>query len=111
MSKINAKEIAKELNLYLKVVVSTKSFETYNAFYNIYGDSEEYCRRIVVLTPYKDLEEVSDEDPNEKVEGKIFEGNLWIAEYPLTMNPNKIDLDSLLVDESLIEEYKKILKH
>ncbi|MGL4731743.1 MAG: hypothetical protein ACRCW0_09185 [Clostridium sp.] len=109
MSKINAKEIAKELNLYLKVVVSTKSFENYNAFYNIYGDSEEYCRRIAVLTPYAELEEVSDEDPNEKVKEKIFEGNLWIKEYPLTMNPAKIDLDTLMVDEKLVDEYKKLL--
>ena len=45
---IKAIKAAKDLNLYLKVVTSTKSFENYNSFFNIYGDFEEPCRRIIV---------------------------------------------------------------
>lgn len=107
---INAKEVAKELGVYLKVVTSTKSFENYNAFYNIYGEEDEYCRRIVVLTPYKDLEEVNDEDPSGKVEPHIYEGNLWIKDYSLTTNPKNIDLDNIKVNKKLVSEFKNCLR-
>ena len=55
---INAIEAAKKYNLYLKAVVSVKSFDSYNSFFNIYDKSEEPCRRIIVLTKSKELEEV-----------------------------------------------------
>jgi len=69
MSKIyvNAMEIANKHNLFLKVVTSVKSFDSYNSFFNIYGEREEPCRRIAVLTKNKELEEVYDENPNEKL--------------------------------------------
>ena len=57
---LKAVDVAKELGLYLKMVVSTKEYNNYNSFYNIYGEHEEPCRRILVLTSYKELEEVNE---------------------------------------------------
>ena len=51
---ISALKLAEELNVHLKITTSMKSFDTYNSFYNIYTDSDEPCRRIVVLTPYEE---------------------------------------------------------
>ena len=107
MSKIyvNAMEIANKHNLFLKVVTSVKSFDSYNSFFNIYGEREEPCRRIAVLTKNKELEEVYDENPNEKVEEcRIIDGNMWIKDYSLLVNPNKIDLSGLSIDMQLVEE-------
>ncbi|MGL4773483.1 MAG: hypothetical protein ACRC2K_07980 [Clostridium sp.] len=105
---VNAKEICEELNLTLKVVTSVKSFETYNCYYNIFGDKEEPCRRIVVITPFEDLEEVEDENPAEEVlEPVIVEGNLWIKDYQLLTPPSQIDLREFMVDRELV---KKLIK-
>lgn len=102
---VNAMEIANKYNLFLKVVTSVKSFDSYNSFFNIYEEAEESCRRITVLTKNKELEEVYDENPSEKVEEcKIIDGNIWIRDYSLLVNPNKIDLSDLSVDMQLVEE-------
>ena len=53
---INALDAAKKYNLFLKVVTSVKSFDSYNSFFNIYEETEEPCRRIVVLTKNEELE-------------------------------------------------------
>jgi len=106
---IKAIDAASELNLYLKVVTSTKSFENYNSFFNIYSDSEEPCRRIVVLTPYKQLEEVVDEDPSKPVEiYKIIDGNMWIAEYPLLCSVSKINLKDIYISKEAFEKLSRI---
>lgn len=102
---INAQDAAKKYNLYLKIVTSVKSFDSYNSFFNIYEETEEPCRRIVVLTKTKELEEVYDENPTEKVdECKIVDGNIWIKDYSLLVSPNKIDFSELIVYKRLIEE-------
>jgi hypothetical protein len=102
---INAAEAAKKHNLFLKVVTSVKSFDSYNSFFNIYEEFEESCRRIAVLTKSEDLEEVYDEDPTETIEeGKIVDGNLWVKDYSLLVSPEKIDLATLTVNKKLIEE-------
>ena len=102
---INAQDAAKKYNLYVKVVTSVKSFDSYNSFFNIYEETEEACRRIVVITKTKELEEVYDEKPTEKVdECKIVDGNIWIEEYSLLVSPDKIDLTNLIVTIRLVEE-------
>jgi hypothetical protein len=102
---ISAKEAAKKYNLFLKVVTSVKSFDSYNSFFNIYDMNEEPCRRIVVLTKTEELEEVYDETPTEKIDKcKIIDGNIWIKDYSLLTNPKKIDLSNLIVQEKLVEE-------
>jgi len=102
---INAMEVANKHNLFLKVVTSVKSFDSYNSFFNIYEEAEQPCRRIAVLTKNKELEEVYDENPSEKVEDcKIIDGNIWIKDYSLLVNPNKIDLSNLNIDMQLVEE-------
>ena len=105
---IKAIDVANELNLYLKVVVSTKSFENYNSFFNVYSESEEPCRRIVVLTPYKDLEEVEDEDSSKEIQKyKIIDGNMWIEEYPLLYSPSKINLSDIYLPKIVYQKIKK----
>jgi len=37
---IKAVDIAKELNLYVKLVTSCDNFENYNSFFNIYSEFE-----------------------------------------------------------------------
>jgi len=102
---MNAIEAAKKYNLILKVVTSVKSFDSYNSFFNIYDETEEPCRRIVVLTKTEELEEVYDENPTEKVdECKIVDGNIWIKDYSLLVSPNKIDLADLIITKKLVEE-------
>lgn len=102
---INAIEAAKKYDLYLKVVTSVKSFNSYNSFFNIYDEAEEPCRRIVVLTKTSELEEVYDENPTEKVdECKNVDGNIWIKDYSLLINPKKIDLSDLVVHKKLVED-------
>lgn len=102
---INAIEAAKKYNLCLKVVTSVKSFDSYNSFFNIYDEAEEPCRRIVVLTKTKELEEVYDENPTEKLEEcRIVDGNIWIRDYSLLVSPKKIDLADLIVDKTLVEK-------
>lgn len=103
---IKAINAAKNLNLYLKVVTSTKSFENYNSFFNIYGDFEEACRRILVLTPYKELEEVEDEEPSKPIERyKIIDGNMWLEEYNLLFKPSEINLEEIYISK---EAYKNL---
>lgn len=102
---MNALEAANKYNLFLKVVTSVRSFDSYNSFFNIYDEAEEPCRRIAVLTKTKELEEVYDENSTEKIEKcKIVDGNIWIKDYSLLVNPNKIDLSDLVVDKKLVEE-------
>lgn len=102
---INAMEAAKKYKLFLKVVTSVKSFDSYNSFFNIYDEAEEPCRRIVILTKTKELEEVYDEDPTEKIEKcKLLDGSIWVKDYSLLVSPDKIDLSNLIVSKKLIEE-------
>lgn len=105
---INASMAAKEYGLFLKVVTSVKSFETYNSFFNIFDEEEESCRRIAVITKIKELEEVYDEDVIEKInENKIVDGNLWIKDYSLLLPVEKIELENLMVNKKLFEEFLK----
>ena len=105
---IDALEAAKKYKLFLEITTSVKSFETYNSFYNIFDQGDEPCRRIVVLTKYEGLEEVYDEDPEEKIDKcKIVDGNLWIKSYSLLVNPKDIDVNNLKVPVKLIEELIK----
>ena len=108
---IKAKEVAEELGLYLKVVTSTSFFDTYNSFFNIFGEVEEPCRRIVVLTPYEELEEVTDENPDKEIINPIIVNkNIWIKEFPLTTNPNKINLEEIEISEEFYNEIKCALQ-
>lgn len=101
-------DVAKELNLTIKIVVSIKSFDKYNAFFNIYGEDDEPCRRVLILTKDENIEEVYDENPAESIEaGVVIDDNIWIETYPLTKNPNKIDINSIEISD---EVYRKILK-
>lgn len=102
---INAIEAAEKYNLFLKVVTSVKTFDSYNSFFNIYEEFEESCRRIAVLTKSEELEEVYDENPTEKIEeGKVVDGNLWLKDYSLLVSLDKIDLSELIVNKKLVEE-------
>lgn len=107
---VKAVEVAKELGLYLKVVISTKDFDNYNSFFNIYSEMDEPCRRILVLTPYKDLEEVNEDDPSNPIKKyEIIDGNLWIEEYSLRQNPNKISMEDVKIPEEVYIHLKKQL--
>lgn len=104
-SYVKAIEVAKEYKVYLKVVTAVRSFDSYNSFFNIYDEQEEACRRIAVLTPFKDLEEVYDKNPSEKIENSIIvDENIWLTEYPLTTNPAKIVLDDIMVDVDMVNK-------
>ena len=106
---ISAIDLAKELNLYLKIVTATSTFESYNSFFNIYDQYEEACRRIVVLTPYKDLEEIDDKDSDNKiVENSIIDGNVWLKEFSLLVNPNTIDLNDITISKDEANRIKEI---
>ena len=106
---IKAIDLAKELNLYLKIVTATNTFESYNSFFNIYDQYEEACRRIVVLTPFKNLEEVYDKDSDSKiVENNIVDGNVWLKEFSLLVNPNTIDLYSITISKDEAEKLRKL---
>lgn len=108
---MKAIDIVKELGLYLKPVVSTKSFEVYNRFYNIFGDSEEPCRRILVITPYEELEEVEDYNSDKPIDKySIIDGNMWLEEYPLTFNPKNINLEEVYIPKEAYEKLNTILK-
>lgn len=103
---IKAVDAAEELGLYLKMVVSTKEYNSYNSFYNIYGEHEEPCRRILVFTSYEQLEEVNEVEGKDEFEKySIVDGNMWIEEFPLTFNPNKVDLEKVYITK---EAYKKL---
>ncbi|MGG7177568.1 hypothetical protein ACQPU1_08255 [Clostridium paraputrificum] len=111
--EINLIEAGKKLGLYPKIVTSTKSFDNYNSFFNIFWEAEEPCRRIVVLTPYEELEEIDDRSPGEDIiKYEIIDGNIWIEEYPLTTNPDKIILENIKISKEIVkdlaEKYKKI---
>ncbi|SFC27913.1 hypothetical protein [Clostridium uliginosum] len=102
---INAMDAANEYGLYLKVVTSVKSFDTYNSFFNIFDQQDEPCRRIVMLTRDKQLEEVYDENPTEDVDSnKMIDDNIWIKSFSLLINPNKIELGDIVVSKILVEE-------
>ena len=108
---ISASNLAEKLSIHLKIATSVKAFDNYNSFYNIYTESDEPCRRIAVLTPYKDLEEVYDEYPDRPLNNIIMvDGNVWIKEYTLITNPKNINLDEILIEENdakVIEKYFK----
>ena len=98
-------ELGESLGLYVKVVTSINTFDNYNSFFNIYDESEEPCRRILLLTPYSDLEEVYDNSPSEAIKPyKIIENNILIEEYPLTTNPKNIIVNDIEIDNKLVDE-------
>lgn len=109
MNKLHrVKDLATELKLHLKVVVSTKNFGNYNSFFNIYDEWEEPCRRIVILTPYEGIEEVSDECPSiDIIENSIIDGNVWLKEFPLTTNASNIDLNELYISSDEADKIKE----
>ncbi|SFU46559.1 hypothetical protein SAMN04487886_103415 [Clostridium sp. DSM 8431] len=105
---LKAVDLAKELNLYVKLVTSSGNFENYNSFFNVYSELEEYVRRVVVITPYKDLEEVVEEDSSKAINTeKLIDGNLWIKEYSLLTVPSTIDINSICVTEKQAEILRK----
>lgn len=107
---IKAIDLAKELNLYLKIVTATNTFESYNSFFNIYDQYEEACRRIAVLTPYKELEEIYDKEPgNEIVINSIIDGNVWLKEFSLLTDPNTINLDEIKLTKDEAEKIKELI--
>ena len=102
---MNIKELGKILGLHIKVVTSIKEFDSYNSFFNIYGESEEPCRRILLLTPYNELEEVYDINPSEEINKyKIYDNNIWLKDYSLTTNPKNILIDEFEIDNNIAEE-------
>lgn len=104
---VNVLEVAKELGLNVRIVTSVKSFDNYNSFFNIYADSEEPCRRIIILTEDECIEEVYDEDPSKKVTPmEKVDGNIWIDEFPLTTNPKSIILESITIPREAVEKFK-----
>lgn len=104
---IKAKEYGEKHGLYLKIVTSVSNFEDYNSFFNIYSEYEEACRRILVLTPFKELEEVYDNNPSEKFKkGVLIDGNYWLEQYPLIINPNKIELEEIYLSKEDIDYIK-----
>ena len=106
---ISALEVAKKHKLFLKVVTSVTTFDNYNSFFNIFTETEEYCRRILVLTKFKELEEVNEKDPSSSItEPILIEGNIWIMEFPLTTNPNKINLEEIEVSEEFYNKIRNI---
>ncbi len=108
---ISALKLAEKLNVHLKIATSMKSFDTYNSFYNIYTESDEPCRRIAVLTPYKELEEVYDEAPDKPVDNiMMVDGNVWIKDYTLTTNPKNINLEEILIEENEAKAIEKYFK-
>lgn len=107
-NKIKAVDIAKDMGLYLKIVVSVCTCQNYNSFFNIYDEFEEPCRRILVLTPFKDLEEVIDENPSEAIKKfKMIHGSFWIEEYPITKKVEEINLDEIYISYTNKEKLKK----
>ena len=63
------------------------------------------AEELLFLLKTKELEEVYDENPTEKVEEcKIVDGNIWIKDYSLLVNPDKIDLSDLIINKKLVEE-------
>ena len=106
MEYINAQKAAEENALFLKVATSVRNFESYNSFYNIYGESEEPCRRIAILTKNEILEEVYEDMEKEEpiTEGRIVDGNIWLKDYSLLDNPEKLDLSELKVSKELVEK-------
>ncbi|MDR5587022.1 MULTISPECIES: hypothetical protein [Clostridium] len=102
---INALDAAKEYNLYLKVVTSVKSFDTYNSFFNIFDQYDDACRRIVVLTKYENLEEIYEEDPTQEVDSsKIIDGCIYLKSASLLTRPDKIDCSNMVVAKNLVED-------
>lgn len=106
MEYINALKAAEENGLFLKIVTSVRNFDSYNSFYNIYGESEEPCRRIAIITKNSIIEEVyENDDENEISQCKIIDDNLWLKDYSLLTNPEKIDISELQVPKELFEMY------
>lgn len=104
-------DLAKELNLHVKLVTSIKSFDNFNSYFNIYSEVEEPCRRIVVITPYEELEEVYDENPDEPINSNVLtDGNVWIREYPLITSPKDIRLETLKISKELAHNISIMFK-
>ncbi|MBL4932822.1 hypothetical protein [Clostridium paridis] len=109
VDKVKVIDLANELGIFLKVVTSVKAFENYNSFFNIYDQFDEPCRRIVVLTPFNELEEVNDENPDKDIlKGELIEGNVWLEEYPLLVSPKDIMLDKIEIAKELAEKIRKM---
>lgn len=107
---VRAIDLAKELNLYLKIVTATNTFESYNSFFNIYEQYEEACRRIAVLTPYKELEEIYDEESgSEIIKNSIIDGNVWLKEFSLLIDPNTIDIKEIKLTKDETNKIKEAL--
>ncbi|MDO5516785.1 MAG: hypothetical protein Q4F66_04470 [Clostridium sp.] len=111
MEYVNAQKIAEENGLILKIATSVRNFDSYNSFYNIYGESEEPCRRIAIITRNEMLEEVYEDSEKEEpvTEGRIVDDSIWLKDYTLLDNPDKIDLSELMVSRELVQkliEYK-----
>lgn len=104
---VSAKNLAKELGLYLNVVISMKIFDNYNSFFNIFSQTEEACRSIVILTTDKELEEIEEVNDENSYKGiitdRLIDGNLWVEEYHLTKSPNDINLENIQVSKSLVK--------
>lgn len=103
---VNAQKTAEEKGLYLKIATSVRNFDSYNSFYNIYGESEEPCRRIAILTKNEILEEVYEDGEKEEpiTECRIVDDNIWLKDYTLLDNPDKIDLSELVVSKELVQK-------
>ena len=109
---IKAKDLANELGLNLKIVTSISTFDNYNSFFNIYSEHEEPCRRILILTPSKIIEEVYDLNPSEAINKYTFyDENIWLEEYPLTTNPKNIDLDTIEISKVNAEEIRRLVNN
>lgn len=103
--KVKALDVARDMGLYLKIVVSVCTCQNYNSFFNIYDEFEEPCRRIVVLTPFESLEEVIDKEPDKPIKKfEMIHGNFWIEEYPLTKKVEDINLDEIYISYSSKEK-------
>lgn len=108
---IKVVDLAKELNLHVKIVTSIKNFDSFNSYFNIYSESDEPCRRIVVITPYEELEEVYDENPDEPINPNVLiDGNVWIREYPLITSPKEIQLETLKISKELAHNISIMFK-
>lgn len=110
-SEISIIELAKKLNLYVKIVVSIKSFNNFNSYFQSFSEYDEACRRVVVLTPYEELEEVNDENPQCDVDSnRLIDGNVWIKDFHLTVNPKKIVLEDIKISKVLEKQITKLFK-
>jgi hypothetical protein len=109
---IKAIDAVKQYGLYLKVATSTKLYGYHTKYYDLYADEEEPCRKVVVLTPYKELEEVCEQNSSKPIETNvIIDGSIWLKEYSLGVDPKNINFDDLLVQKELVQKLVKSLEN